>query len=154
MDTPSGMEIAEFLWERRIFSNDSEEGFGIPGCEPGRRPTDGSYCYVWVEATSDHDIDFFMLVDVRTSTGPGGETRDYLFVPSEHSEGKRDVTWHQRPIEFKTPVQVHRDRHHVGLLWFADQIEAWFQDHHPLNASDLKAAEAHPWGAPERNRRD
>lgn len=117
MDVPSGVEIAS--WFRR----EHERRLGaFQGCDGLSLVRDGrDYCYVWLMAYVDLDMEAYYLLDVRTSTG-GTETRDFLLVFS--GGGLGHCEWHQHPIETSAHYTEHRDRLRAGLRWMAETIHS------------------------------
>lgn len=125
---PSGGAIAEW------WCNDDHDEDGKAILSPARhysyiQGTEGfdifrdgnDYCYVWMEAFVDADMEGFYLLDVRTSQG-GTETRDYLYVAMGAGCGV-ECTWQQKPINFHASAEDHQNRFWDGMGWFRDQIE-------------------------------
>lgn len=134
---PSAGAIAQW------WCNDDEDDDGKAILSPARhysyiQGTEGfdiyrdgnDYCYVWMTAFVDADMDVFYLLDVRTSLDDA-ETRDFLYVAMGAGHGA-ECTWHQKPINFSASAEEHKDRFWEGMGWFRDQIEvsreAWERD--------------------------
>lgn len=117
---PSGVEIARYFWEQTDRVNN-----GYDGIDLWRDERD--YCYLWVETFVDMDLHKAYLLDVRTNidTPPGelGEVRDFLFVLVGILDGKFDVEWHNKPINFAAPYEEHRERFAEGMKWLVSRIE-------------------------------
>lgn len=114
MDLPSGPEIAAWF-----NANHAQRLGSFQGCDGLDLMREGAdYCYVWLEAYVDFDLTGYFLLDVRTSVGEIWETRDFLFVSSRGA-----CEWHQYPVAFRDPAEVHRQRFVAGMTWFAQRIE-------------------------------
>jgi hypothetical protein len=131
---PGGLDIAHWWFDaekqedgevldapaRRFLAAQSADGFMLWRGEGADR---GDYCYVWMEAYVDLDLDQFFLLDVRTKIGIG-ETRDYLFVAAGWTADLK-CEWENLPIAFRAPSSEHRDRFVRGMGWFADLIRKY-----------------------------
>lgn len=110
---PSGIGIAHYFFEETDRRNNGADGIDLF--------RDGAdYCYLWVEAMIDHDMRESYLLDVRTSVGETGETRDFLFV-NAGGGSPMQVEWQNEPIAFSADHEAHRDRGYKGLLWFVNR---------------------------------
>lgn len=137
---PSGVAIAHWWME-----GEWREGYPANGKSPAQhygfiQGTEGfdlwregnDYCYAWLEAYVDHDVQSWYLLDIRTAQGSAvgecRETRDHLFVGWSYGGLSRDTggikcAWEQRPINFIASAAEHRERFLKGMQWFTDQIE-------------------------------
>jgi hypothetical protein len=125
-DVPGGIDIAHYFLEEKARDFDGQGADGIPLSRDGR-----AYCYLWVMAHVDLDLDQFYLLDIRTARGeePFDESRDFLLVMSGVSTGgKPEVEWENRPIGFSD--DGHIDRLHRGLKWFANGVVSFIERHH------------------------
>ena len=136
MTTWSGHDIASWFRSEVALSFQqvqTAEGYDL---ETG----DDGYCYVWVMAFVDLDMDAFFLLDVRTKQGTEDETRDFLFTGVGASFGKGvPHEWQNKPLPFRADAEAHRERLSDGLKWFAERIEFW-QEEVEVGLVDAKQA--------------
>lgn len=109
---PSAHDIAHYFTTKTNRRHDCE---GISLWRDGQ-----DYCYLWVEATVDHDYQMYYLLDIRTSLA-GLESRDYLYVAEGPDEPVR-YERHNDPVYFSAPVPEHFRRNKRGLLWFVEHV--------------------------------
>lgn len=122
-EPPTGVDIGRFFWHECILvDRDGPHRIGnYHGCDGIELYREGTeYCYLWVEATVDHDMWMDYLLDVRTKAG-GTETRDYLYLNAGLGN-LFEVEWHNSPIRFDAPTDDHIDRLMAGLEWFTDRV--------------------------------
>ena len=125
-DVPGGIDIAHYFLEEKARDFDGQGADGIKLSRDGR-----AYCYAWVTAHVDLDLDQFYLLDIRTAGGkePFDETRDFLLVMSGVTTGgKPEVEWENNPIDFTS--EDHIDRLHRGLKWFSNSVVDFVERHH------------------------
>jgi hypothetical protein len=114
---PGGQDIALYFIE-----DTDRRNRGCDGIDLWRDGRD--YCYLWVEAMVDYDLNEFYLLDIRTSQN-GTETRDFLYVACGFGMGGQsgvECEWHQQPINFSDTREAHVARSQAGLKWFIDHV--------------------------------
>lgn len=118
-EPPSGAEIANYFVEEHARNFDGQGCEGISLSRDGR-----DYCYLWVEAMVDHDLEQFYLLEVRTNREPHGETRDFLYVACGVGfGGKVECEWYNKPIKYFGPSQdEHMNHFYHGMRWFVDRV--------------------------------
>lgn len=118
LSMPGAVDLARYFWHEIVL----EQRLGnYHGCDGITLYRDGKdYCYLWVEATVDHDMWMSYLLDVRTKID-GIETRDYVFLDAG-ADDLFECEWHNQPIRFDAPVDAHIDRLHAGLKWFTGLV--------------------------------
>lgn len=110
-EIPSGVDLARYFWHETNHVNPGYDGINLW--------RDGSqYCYLWVTASVDFDMDMYYLLDVRTKTD-GDEMRDGLFLHLG-SFDTFEVEWQQKPYAFGTATI---ENVYASLQWFYDKIK-------------------------------
>lgn len=117
-EIPDGLSIAHWFVE----DLPNQKYHGADGIDLWRGD-DGTYCYLWIEATVDQDLSYFWLLDIRTAptSAKFGETRDFLLVWWDLNDGVQ-CEWYNHPIAFLASVQEHRDQLRSGLEWFHNRV--------------------------------
>lgn len=88
-------------------------------CEGLEIERDGhDYCYAWMCAYVDRDLQIYFLLDIRTYVD-GVETRDYLYI-STGTYGER-CQFQQAPVRFEddTPTRLY-----AGIRWMIELMES------------------------------
>jgi len=119
-DIPAGVDIARFFVEEWCARFDGQGADGMPLWREGR-----AYCYMWLEAKVDHDLEQYFLLDIRTAKGeePFDETRDFLFVACGVGiHNQVECEWHNKPVAFGADMETHLDRLNDGLKWFVSSV--------------------------------
>jgi hypothetical protein len=120
LEVPDGISIAHYFIEETDRRNRGCDGIDL--YREGR-----DYCYVWVEAMVDDDMQESYLLDIRTCVGDSDdlfrETRDFLYIRSGGGLNAPEVEWHNHPIRFDAPHEGHADRNYDGLVWFINRVE-------------------------------
>jgi hypothetical protein len=118
LSLPGGLDIAHYFIEDHCRDFDGQGADGMPLWRDDR-----AYCYMWLEAHVDHDLEQYFLLDIRTANGkePFDETRDYLYVMVGVGL-KVECEWHNQPVRFDAPTEDHLDRLNNGLTWFVSKV--------------------------------
>lgn len=122
-EVPGAVDLARYFWHEVVLvDREGPHRLGnYHGCDGINLWREGSdYCYLWVEATVDHDMWVSFLLDVRTKIG-GIETRDYVFLDAGAGD-LFEVEWRNKPIRSDAPTDDHIDRLREGLLWFTNRV--------------------------------
>ena len=120
-DVPGGIDIARYFLEEKARDFDGQGVDGIKLYRDGRE-----YCYAWVTAHVDLDLDGFFLLDVRTNDGDKESTRlpvrrpaSELIIPTSNGRTSRsDFSSHD-----------HIERLHRGLTWFNNGVVEFIERH-------------------------
>lgn len=115
IDMPSATDIAHYFTDDCLSRFDGQGADGINLWREGR-----DYCYVWMEAHVDHDLEQYFLLDIRTNMGDN-ETRDYLYVCVGMGD-RVECEWHNHPVPFRASFGKHMDRFVKAMHWFTDRI--------------------------------
>lgn len=119
IDVPEGIDIARYFWHEVVMADQQ-----VPyrrgqyhGCDGINLWRDGrDYCYLWVEATVDHDMWMGYLLEIRTNIG-GSESRDHLYLAAGGGD-LFEAEWRNQPIRFGAPLDDHIDHHRAAMHWF------------------------------------
>lgn len=123
IDLPEGIDIARYFWHEVVLADQHEVPYrlgqyhGTDGINLWREGQD--YCYLWVEATVDHDMWMGYLLEIRTNRG-GTETRDHLYLAAGGG-GLFETEWRNHPIQFDAPLDDHIDHHRAAMHWFVER---------------------------------
>lgn len=143
---PGGIDIARYFWHEIVMAEQTTVPYrrgqyhdcdGIDLWRDG-----GDYCYLWVEATVDHDMWMAYLLEVRTKTD-GSEVRDHLYLAAGAND-LFEVVWRNKPSRpFETPLDDNIDHHRDAMRWFVERDVGTIED---VNGGDAgiiaRAAEA------------
>lgn len=113
---PDGLSIADYFVKDCLRNFDGQGAEGIPLWRDGR-----DYSYAWMEAHVDHDLEQYVLLEVRTNVDEKDETRDYLYV-FVGLGGRLECEWFNQPIKFAASHDEHIDHLNAGLKWFIDHV--------------------------------
>lgn len=123
LDVPEGIDIARYFWHEVVMVDQTEVPYRrgqYHGCDGINLWRDGrDYCYLWVEATVDHDMWMSYLLEVRTNVG-GGESRDHLYLAAGGGD-LFEAEWRNQPIRFDAPLDDHIDHHRAAMHWFVER---------------------------------
>ena len=119
VDVPGGIDIARYFWHEIVMADQPVpyrrgQYHGCDGITLWREGRD--YCYLWVEATVDHDMWMAYLLDIRTSVN-GTETRDRLYLAAGAGD-LFEVEWHNQPTK---PLDDSIDHHYAAMQWFVSR---------------------------------
>lgn len=123
LDIPEGIDIARYFWHEVVMDDQPVphrrgQYHGCDGISLWRDGTD--YCYLWVEATVDHDMWMAYLLEIRTNIG-GAESRDHLYLAAGAGD-LFEVEWRNKPIRpFDTPLDDCVDHHREAMRWFVER---------------------------------
>lgn len=123
LEVPGGIDIGRYFWHEIVMADQQVphrrgQYHGCDGIDLWR--DGGDYCYLWVEATVDHDMWMAYLLEVRTSRG-GVESRDHLYLAAGAGD-LFEVEWRNKPIApFQTPLDDNVDHHRDAMRWFVER---------------------------------
>lgn len=129
-EVPSGIDIARYFWHDIVMADPQVpyrrgQYHGCDGINLWRE--DGDYCYLWVQATADHDMWMAYLLDIRTHTG-GVETRDHLYLAAGGGD-LFEVVWHNQPTRpFEAPLDDNIDHYYAAMKWFVERDVSTIED--------------------------
>lgn len=145
LDPPSGMDIARYFWHEVVLvdQDGSHRRGQYHGCEGIDLWREGSdYCYLWVEATVDHDMWMAYLLEIRTHQA-GLETRDHLYLAAGGGD-LFETEWRNKPIRFDAPLDDHVDHHRAAMLWFVEREVGTIDDQNGGDQGIIDRASATP----------
>ena len=122
VNVPDGISIARYFWHEVVMADQQVpyrrgQYHGCDGINLWR--DDRDYCYLWVEATVDHDMWMGYLLEVRTNID-GVESRDHLYLAAGGGD-LFEVEWRNQPIGFDAPLDDRIDHHHAAMHWFVEK---------------------------------
>lgn len=132
---PGAVDIGRYFWHEVVMAEQTAIPYrrgqyhGADGITLWRDGAD--YCYLWVDATVDHDMWMGFLLEVRTNIHEAdgfAETRDHLYLAAGAGD-LFEICWRNQPIQpFRTPLDDCIDHHREAMRWFVERDVGTIED--------------------------